>query len=230
MDFLLDALEEVAGQVFGSVAHEVWRDMKGVLELRQVFHHREDRIRAHVQLCWLALLHQRRVVENATGDTWRNVRHELDRMYLVTLATNDGQVAQRCTTTAGQKTILAALQLPEPTVLRLHRPQQLTPPAGDGERVVVTRPPGPIQRSAGHRHDHADRVLIICGSRLTHQGVDELEIPPEVELKCQIRWRVGFLEGTTTCCRRRGSTRMSCLSVHCVRLPRAPRPDLHRLR
>ncbi len=90
-----------------------WRDMKGALGLRPVFHYREDRIRAHVQLCWLALL-LIRVVENATDDTWRNVRHELDRMHLVTLTTADGQVAQRTATTAGQKTILAALKLPEP--------------------------------------------------------------------------------------------------------------------
>jgi hypothetical protein len=90
-----------------------WRDMKGALGLRPVFHYREDRIRAHVQLCWLALL-LLRVVENATDDTWRNVRHELDRMHLVTLATAEGQVAQRSALTAGQKTILAALKLPEP--------------------------------------------------------------------------------------------------------------------
>ena len=90
-----------------------WRDMKSSLGLRPVFHYREDRIRAHVQLCWLALL-LIRVVENATGDTWRNTAHELDRMHLVTLATGDGQVAQRSTSTAGQKQILAALDLPEP--------------------------------------------------------------------------------------------------------------------
>mgnify|MGYP003525730162 CR=1 FL=1 len=90
-----------------------WRDLKGALGLRPVFHHREDRIRAHVQLCWLALL-LIRVVENATADTWRNTRHELDRMHLVTLATADGQVAQRSATTPGQKAILAALELPEP--------------------------------------------------------------------------------------------------------------------
>jgi len=90
-----------------------WRDMKGALKLRPVFHHREDRIRAHVQLCWLALL-LLRVVENTTEDTWRNVRNELDRMHLVTLSTPDGHVAQRSTLTAGQKTILAALNLPEP--------------------------------------------------------------------------------------------------------------------
>jgi len=90
-----------------------WRDMKGALALRPVFHYREDRIRSHVQLCWLALL-LIRVVENATGDTWRNARHELDRMALVTLSTPDGQVAQRSATTNGQKTILAALELDEP--------------------------------------------------------------------------------------------------------------------
>jgi IS4 transposase len=90
-----------------------WRDMKGALGLRPVFHHREDRIRAHVQLCWLALL-LIRVVENATGDTWRNVRHELDRRALVTLATDHGRVAQRSTLTAGHKSIFVALGLPEP--------------------------------------------------------------------------------------------------------------------
>jgi len=90
-----------------------WRDFKGALGLRPVFHHREDRIRAHIQLCWLALL-LLRVIENATGDTWRNARRELDRMHLVTLATTAGQIAQRTTSTAGQQTLLRALDLPEP--------------------------------------------------------------------------------------------------------------------
>ena len=90
-----------------------WRDMKSSLRLRPVFHHREDRIRAHIQLCWLALL-LIRVVENATGDTWRNIRHELDRLHLITLATADGHVAQRSELTDGHRTILTALQLPEP--------------------------------------------------------------------------------------------------------------------
>ena len=87
--------------------------MKGALGLRPVFHHREDRIRAHVQLCWLALL-LLRVIENATEDTWRTIRHELDRLHLLTLATPDGQVAQRSALTPAHKTILAALKLPEP--------------------------------------------------------------------------------------------------------------------
>ncbi|HTQ87931.1 MAG TPA: IS1634 family transposase, partial [Streptosporangiaceae bacterium] len=90
-----------------------WKDMKGALKLRPVYHYREDRIRGHVQLCWLALL-LIRVAETGTGDTWRNIRHELDRMHLVTLATADGRVAQRSAATHGQQAILHALDLPEP--------------------------------------------------------------------------------------------------------------------
>jgi hypothetical protein len=90
-----------------------WRDMKGSLGLRPVFHHREDRIRSHIQLCWLGLL-LIRVIENGTGDTWRNVRHELDRMHLVTMESVEGRVAQRSATTTGQAEILSALGIPEP--------------------------------------------------------------------------------------------------------------------
>ena len=93
-----------------------------------MFHHREDRIRAHIQLCWLALL-LIRVIENTTGDTWRTTRHELDRMHLVTLATPDGQVAQRSATTPGQQTILTALDLPEPpTFFDFTVPDHTDPP------------------------------------------------------------------------------------------------------
>jgi len=90
-----------------------WRDLKGSLRLRPVYHHREDRIRSHIQLCWLGLL-LIRVAENATGDTWRNLRHELDRMHLVTLATPEGRIAKRSATTTRQRQILTDLQIREP--------------------------------------------------------------------------------------------------------------------
>ena len=66
-----------------------------------------------MQLCWLALL-LIRVVENATGDSWRSVRDELERMHLVTLETGGGRVAKRSLTTPGQRQIFAALELSEP--------------------------------------------------------------------------------------------------------------------
>lgn len=94
-------------------AERGWRDMKSTIDLRPVFHRREDRIRAHVQLCWLALL-VLRVAEVEMADTWRNLRNELDRMHLVTFAAREGTVSQRSETTPHQRAIFAALKLSEP--------------------------------------------------------------------------------------------------------------------
>jgi hypothetical protein len=62
-----------------------WRDMKSVLDLRPVCHRLEERIRAHVLLCWLALLLVR-VAENKAGQTWPVMRRELGRIHLGTFA------------------------------------------------------------------------------------------------------------------------------------------------
>jgi hypothetical protein len=94
-------------------AERGWRDLKSTIDLRPVYHRREDRIESHIQLCWLALL-LLRVAETETRDTWRNLRNELDRMHLVTLATSEGTVAQRTELTHRQRQILKALELPEP--------------------------------------------------------------------------------------------------------------------
>jgi hypothetical protein len=71
------------------------------------------RIIAHVQLCWLALL-LIRVAETETGDTWRNISHELDRIQLVILATSQGTVTQTTMLRRPQREILTALDLDEP--------------------------------------------------------------------------------------------------------------------
>ncbi len=90
-----------------------WRDMKSTLDLRPVYHHLEHRIRAHVLLCWLALL-LTRVAETATGDTWRNLRHQLDRIHQGTFTGPAGTIRRRTATLPEQAAILRALQLPEP--------------------------------------------------------------------------------------------------------------------
>ena len=94
-------------------AERGWRDLKSTIDLRPVYHRREDRIRAHIQLQWLALL-LLRVAETTVGDTWRNIRNELERLHLVTLATSDGRFAQRSELTPRQRSVLRALELPEP--------------------------------------------------------------------------------------------------------------------
>jgi transposase len=89
-----------------------WRDLKQ-LDLRPVYHRKDDRIVAHVQLSWLALL-LIRTAEIACRDTWRNLAHELDRIQLHTYNTGAGTVSQRTRLTAKQRSILEALELPEP--------------------------------------------------------------------------------------------------------------------
>ena len=90
-----------------------WRDMKQIIDLRPVYHRAEDRIRAHVLLCWLALL-LIRIAETRTGQTWPQLRDELQRLHLGTFTGPAGSFRQRTELTAAQRKILTALGLPEP--------------------------------------------------------------------------------------------------------------------
>jgi len=90
-----------------------WPDMKQVIDLRPVYHRREDRIRAHVLLCWLALL-LARIAENACGDTWPNLRRELDRIHVGTFTGPAGTFRQRTEITKPQLSILKTLEIDAP--------------------------------------------------------------------------------------------------------------------
>jgi hypothetical protein len=90
-----------------------WRDMKQVIDLRPVYHRLEDRIRAHVVLCWLALLLVR-VAETTTGQTWPTLRRDLDRLHVGTFTGSAGTFRQRTDLTKAQQDIFAKLQLPPP--------------------------------------------------------------------------------------------------------------------
>jgi len=90
-----------------------WRDMKTTLDLRPVYHRKEQRIRAHVLLCWLSLL-LIRLAENATGDTWRNLRDELEKLHIGRFAGSAGDVLQRTELTARQAAIFTAAGVAEP--------------------------------------------------------------------------------------------------------------------
>ena len=87
--------------------------MKTTLDLRPVHHRKQDRIRAHVLLCWLALL-LIRIAETQTQQTWRNVRDELQRMHLGSFAGPAGSSHQRTELTPGQRDILRALNIAAP--------------------------------------------------------------------------------------------------------------------
>src|SRR5262245_15874852 len=90
-----------------------WRDMKQIIDLRPVYHRREDRIRAHVLLCWLALL-LIRITETTTGDTWNSIRTDLGRIHLGTFTGPAGTFCQRTEITTTQKKISTTLRVTEP--------------------------------------------------------------------------------------------------------------------
>ena len=94
-------------------AERGFRDLKSTLELRPVFHRLEHRIRAHVLICWLALL-LIRITERQTGQTWRRVALELQRLHLVTLAGPDGTVQQTTQLSDAQRQILDATSVKPP--------------------------------------------------------------------------------------------------------------------
>jgi Transposase DDE domain len=100
-----------------------WRDMRQVLDLRPVYHRKEERIRAHVLLCWLALL-LTRTIETTCGDTWPALRRELERIKLGAFTGPAGTFQQRTELTTTQRAILTKLELAQPP-----RIYQLTPAA-----------------------------------------------------------------------------------------------------
>lgn len=90
-----------------------WRDMKSVLDLRPVYHRLEDRIRAHVLLCWLALLLVR-IAETSTGRTWPTIRAELQRLHAITYTGAAGTAVQTTEPTKTHRDLLTALTLDPP--------------------------------------------------------------------------------------------------------------------
>jgi Transposase DDE domain len=90
-----------------------WRDMKQVLDLRPVYHRLEERIRAHVLLCWLALL-LIRIAETSTGQTWPAIRRELDRIHLGTFTGPAGTFRQRTEIAKPARDLLAKLGITPP--------------------------------------------------------------------------------------------------------------------
>jgi Transposase DDE domain len=94
-------------------AERGFRDLKSTLLLRPVFHRLEHRIRAHVLICWLALL-LTRVAERGSSLSWRNINRQVGRIAQVTLAGPAGTVVQTTPLGPDQKAIYQALSIQPP--------------------------------------------------------------------------------------------------------------------
>jgi hypothetical protein len=94
-------------------AERGFKDLKGTLLMRPVFHRKEDRIRAHVLVCFLALVIVR-VAELRTGQTWRTIGDQLQPIKLGRFRSPDGEFSQRTELTTDQQHLLHTLGVPEP--------------------------------------------------------------------------------------------------------------------
>jgi len=94
-------------------AERGFRDLKGRIELRPVYHRLDQRIRAHVLVCFLALLLVR-VAETRSGHTWPSQRRLLRRIKLARFSSKDGRFDQRSELDQQQKHLLSSLNVTEP--------------------------------------------------------------------------------------------------------------------
>ena len=76
-------------------------------------HRKEDRIHAHVLLCWLALLFVR-VTEVRCGEKWWRVRQEMDRLHRGVFETPNGRFVQRTELTPLQRKYMKTLEVAPP--------------------------------------------------------------------------------------------------------------------
>jgi len=94
-------------------AERSFRDLKGTLLLRPVFHRKDERIRAHVLICFLALV-LIRLAETSTGETWRTIRAELGQIRQGLFRSSEGEFTQTSELTTRQRDLHATLGIPEP--------------------------------------------------------------------------------------------------------------------
>ena len=90
-----------------------FRTLKSTLNLRPIYHSRDDRIRSHVLLCWLALL-LIRIAEVETGQTWQVICRQMQQQNLVDLFGRNGRILQHTELTKNQRIILKKLKIKPP--------------------------------------------------------------------------------------------------------------------
>jgi transposase len=94
-----------------------FRTLKTTLDLRPVYHRKDERIQAHVFLCFLALLLVR-IAERKTNMTWDRIKAQMERLHLGEFFSKEGRVLQATELTPEQLNILKLLKIPPPQRIR----------------------------------------------------------------------------------------------------------------
>jgi len=89
------------------------RDLRHTVDVRPVYHRRGDRIKAHVLLCWLALL-LIRIAGSESGEAWHNLKKIFRPLLVANHQTQHGIISQTNKLTDEQKRVLNAIQVKQP--------------------------------------------------------------------------------------------------------------------
>lgn len=95
-----------------------WRSLKSTLLLCPVYHWTEERIRAHVFICVLALQFERWMRKKLNGTSVPAAIRQLRQIKIVEIIDADGKRLLPKRTTPEQKEILRRLGVPEPAIAR----------------------------------------------------------------------------------------------------------------
>jgi hypothetical protein len=90
-----------------------FRTLKSSLSLRPIYHSKDDRIRSHVLICWLALLLVR-LAEVETDMSWAVIRRVLQRLHLGEFLNEKNRVLRHTALSSEQANILKRLKITPP--------------------------------------------------------------------------------------------------------------------
>jgi hypothetical protein len=90
-----------------------FRTLKSSLSLRPIYHSKDDRIRSHVLICWLALLLVR-LAEVETDMSWAVIRRIMQRLHLGEFLNEKNRVLRHTALSSEQANILKRLKITPP--------------------------------------------------------------------------------------------------------------------
>ena len=90
-----------------------FRTLKSSLSLRPIYHSKDDRIRSHVLICWLALLLVR-LAEVETDMSWAVIRRIMQRLHLGEFLNEKNRVLRHTALSSEQSNILKRLKITPP--------------------------------------------------------------------------------------------------------------------
>jgi hypothetical protein len=90
-----------------------FRTLKSSLSLRPIYHSKDDRIRSHVLICWLALLLVR-LAEVETDMNWAVIRRIMQRLHLGEFLNEKNRVLRHTALSSEQANILKILKITPP--------------------------------------------------------------------------------------------------------------------